>query len=400
MFLLKQSGLEPVNWGGYRTRMVSKYFLLFKTGQAELRCWQNFSHEHKKDITPIIELTRGRKIPRAGKDIAKEDWPFSRGIFNYQKNIDAVTKLFSDNTEVVLDITKEPSLLCAELDEIADSYDGYARWRKFCLERRGDGLLNLIPTLIINPSDNENVEDYKNNVQKQLDDFMNTFRTVAYRALVLQDTEFLYDIILLKDRINFHIHNGRRFILILDHEFILTGTGMLHALRTIQIIQNIKKLVPLIEIVILATSFPSSVTELGGEEEGAFRAEEAYLYDEIMRQINNNKDIYYGDYGSINPIRNDLTFSRGWRPRIDFPTKDRRFFYYRERRDSFTYAEHYISVASKIIHDSRFDKDLQSWGVAQILDAASGHVPSSAPSFWISVRMEMFLQRQVTRLFS
>lgn len=380
--------------------MSNEYFLLFKTAQAETRCWRYFAHPRKNDITPIIELTRGRKKPRAGKDIPEDEWPSTPGIFDYQKNIVVAAKEFAESNSTILDITREPSLMCAELSDMTVSDDGYSRWKAFCVSMQAEGLTNLIPTLLINPSENETPENYKNNVRVQLNDLMDHFGAVAYRASVLHDTDFFYDIALLALDINEHISAGRRFILVIDHEFIRTGTGIIHALRTSQIIQQIRLLTPNVEIVVLATSFPSNVTELGGEENGVFTTEESYLYDEVRRQINNNEGIYYGDYGSINPVRNDLVFSRGgWRPRIDYPTIDRRIFYYREKRLGATYASHYASVASDVLADKKFDGLSGSWGVQQIREAAGGRVPSSSPSFWISVRMEIFLHRQISHRF-
>lgn len=49
--------------------MASDYFLLFKTAQAEFRAWDVLSSNAKEHVFPIVELTRGRKIPKSGKDI-------------------------------------------------------------------------------------------------------------------------------------------------------------------------------------------------------------------------------------------------------------------------------------------------------------------------------------------
>lgn len=381
--------------------MANEYFLLFKTGQSETRCWRHFEHPRKSEIIPIIELTRGRKKPKTGKGVPEDQWSMTPGIFDYQKNLETAVKNFSEVGVSILDITREPSLMCAELSEKTLSDGGYCRWRKFCSQMRSAGLANMIPTLLINPSEGETIDLYKENVRGQLNKLMDDFGAVAYRASVLHDTDFFYDIALLASDINAHISAGRRFILVFDHEFIRTGTGIIHALRTSQLIQRVRQLAPKMEIVVLATSFPSNVTELGGEREGIFPTEESYLYDEILRQINDNEGIYYGDYGSINPVRNDLIFARGgWRPRIDFPTKDRRIFYFREKRDGATYASHYATVAAEVVRDPKFDNLSGSWGVQQIRDAAAGRVPSSSPSFWISVRMEIFLQRQVGQRFN
>lgn len=379
--------------------MANEYFLLFKTAQSENRCWSNFHHPKKNQIVPIIELTRGRKKPKAGKGIPEEQWPSTPGIFDYKKNIAGATENFSSSLTAIVDVTREPSLSCAELSDITVSRNGYSVWRDFCADLRDSGLPNIIPTILVNPSDIETPDEYKQNIIFQFESIIGSFGNAAYRASILHDTEFLYDLILLAPNINAHTSNGRRFLLIIDHEFIRTGMGMLHALRTSQLIQKVREIIPRAEIIVLSTSFPSNVTEIGGAEEGMFRTEETYLYEEIIRQINDNSGIYYGDYGSISPTRNDLVFARGgWRPRIDFTTNDRRIFYYREKREDATYAAHYASVAANVANDPKFSKIPNSWGVKQILEAAAGRVPSSSPSFWISVRMEIFLQQQVGRL--
>ena len=109
--------------------------------------------------------------------------------------------------------------------------------------------------------------------------------------------------------------------------------------------------------------------------------------------------IVYGDYGSINPIRNDnIVMARGWIPRIDVPTQ-REIFYKRERRGENNYSNTYSRVARKIVRDSRFPKNFSyNWGIEQINNCAKGASPGSNPSFWISVRMNIHIQQQIERL--
>ena len=161
------------------------------------------------------------------------------------------------------------------------------------------------------------------------------------------------------------------------------------------------------ELVILSTSFPKFVTDLGDEEEDSFPLEEVFLHEEIAKNKGARTVIHYGDYGSINPIRNDQIIMRsGWRPRIDFPTSEGRIFYYREKREkddegvTNSYASHYASVANNVVNDPSFEKLQDCWGVTQIESAAAGHPPGVSPSFWISVRMEIHMRQQVNRLNS
>ena len=124
----------------------------------------------------------------------------------------------------------------------------------------------------------------------------------------------------------------------------------------------------------------------------------------MEKNIKQDVAISYGDYGSINPLRNDLVFTRGWRPRIDFPTSKNRIFYYREKRSKdkggtySSYGSHYVSVAKKVVGNGAFEDIPESWGVKQIKSAARGFPPGKSPSFWISVRMEIHMLQQIKRL--
>ena len=73
---------------------------------------------------------------------------------------------------------------------------------------------------LINPSDEESEEDYKTNIGNQFDNLMENFSGVAYRTSVLIDPDFLYDLTILKDKINDQLDLGKKFWVELDHEFI------------------------------------------------------------------------------------------------------------------------------------------------------------------------------------
>lgn len=384
--------------------MGSEYFLLFKTAQAEFRTWAALSPDAKQHVFPIVELTRGRKIPKSGIGIAEEDWPTTPGIYQFSGNIANVREAFKESENVIIDLTREEQLSCLEIYDLSKSENGYANWIAFLKAEKGN-FQNLIPTLLINPADQENEDDYKTNITKQLDELMNEFSGVAYRTSVLLDPYFLYDFYVLKDRINNYIENGKHFWIELDHEFIHPGMGLLHAAGTLSLIEKIAEILPGAQIVILSTSFPRSIADIGDPEEDSFPLEEVFLFEEISRNSKQGISISYGDYGSINPLRNDLVFARGgWRPRIDFPTSKKKTYYYREKREKnidgviSDYASHYVSVANKIIRNPLFEDIPDSWGVKQIKAAANGFPPGKAPSFWISVRMEIHMLQQIKRL--
>lgn len=399
--------------------MASDYYLLFKTAQAEFRAWNNLKPSAKSSVFPIVELTRGRKIPRAdknffgeGEHLPEENWVNHTGIYDFFRNVENSREAFIDCEKVIIDLTREDSLSCKEIEDLAISDDGYQKWIDF-LNAEKVNYQSLIPTLLVNPSENENEEEYKQNLELQFSAISDEFSGVAYRASVLIDTDFIYDLMLLANRINDALERGKQFWVILDHEFIRPGMGLLHASTTSGLIETITELIPNAQIVILSTSFPKSIIDLGNPDSDSFPMEEIFLFEEIKKNIGERNSIHYGDYGSINPMRNDIVGFSGWRPRIDFPSSvKKRTFYYREKRDVIgeivedgnkkkiygPYGSHYVSVANKIVNDDAFEDMPDSWGVAQIKLAKDGTPPGKSPSFWISVRMEIHIMQQLKRM--
>lgn len=62
------------------------------------------------------------------------------------------------------------------------------------------------------------------------------------------------------------------------------------------------------------------------------------------------------------------------------------------------YADVYVDVAQKCISDSLFPNDIICWGTTTIKSAAQGFKPGATPSFWLSVRMNIFITEQLKRL--
>lgn len=395
--------------------MSENYFLLFKTADAEKRAWRNLATERKKALFPIIELTRGKQNRGAGKNaegkpLTAEELRNTGNIYGFKKNYRSTLDLMKPCEEVFVDLTREPSLSCFETDQLSTSTDGYAVWVKLLIDLQSDWP-NVLPTLIVNPSEDEDEAKYGDNLRGQFDALAARFKKILYRVSVLEDSEFIYDIALLSERIGAFVEDGGTFYVALDHEYIRPRNGQVHAKRTSQIISSVLEAAPSVEVICLATSFPKSVTDIGYEEYHIFPVEESYLFDVIASE---HKNVQYGDYGSINPIRNDeIIITQGWRPRIDYVSahKGLQTYYFREKRDVLgkdsrtsknilaPYSRHYRSVAAKICQHSPYYEDLpMSWGCDEIKSTAQGDVPSNSPSHWISVRMEIHIVRLLRHL--
>ncbi|WP_392338756.1 hypothetical protein [Loktanella salsilacus] len=395
--------------------MSENYFLLFKTADAEKRAWRNLVLERQKVIFPIVELTRGKKKPKVGKDKDGNQLPAEQlralsGIYGFESNYRSTLELMSPCMELFVDLTREPSLSCFETDQLSKSDMGYQAWVNF-VSSLYKASNNVLPTLIVNPSEDEDEATYVKNIEDQFDAFAAKYAKIAYRVSVLEDSEFVYDIELLKHRFQTFKAAGGTFFIVLDHEYIRPRNGHVHSKRTSAIISSILNVTNDVEIVCLATSFPKSVTDIGEEDFDTFPVEEFYLYEMVRKD---HPNIQYGDYGSINPIRNDeVIITQGWRPRIDYVSDHEGLsvYYYREKRLVLgknpatnqnilaPYPRHYTSVAKKVRNRFPYYQVLkESWGCREIEAAANGNVPSNSPSHWISVRMEIHIIRLLRQL--
>lgn len=354
-----------------------KYFLFFKTGDAELRALENISHS-KKNILPIIELTRGRK--------SKND---TTG--KIAKRMDKLESLFQDK-DICLDLTTDRNLSNDETDILFNPHQGYKEWVKFLLIQKRKGYFRaIIPTILVD-SEDENLE---NNLILQADALCKNFDYVAYRNNIADDGCY-DDIDLIKDKLE---ENGTKLLFIIDCEYIAPLAWNSYAKKISMRITNILKKIKDAKFVIISSSFPKNVVDIGNKDADTFPLNEIDLYNEVIKS-HDRAIVKYGDYGTINPIRNDtVVMVRGWIPRIDVPL-DKEIYYHRMKKVNNTYSDTYIELAKKyIITDSRFPKTLKNnWGIDQIKLCAKGNSPGSSPSFWISVRMNIHIEQQLLRL--
>jgi len=355
----------------------NKYFLLLKTGDAELRSLENYK-EAKEHIFPIIEITRGRK--------SKYD---SIGLI--EKRLDKVKNIFK-NTDVCLDLTTSYDLSNSEIDNLFSYSDGYRSWIEFVNNINNEmAFKSITPTILVDTND----PDLKNNLRLQVQELSTRYSTISYRNNI-QDDGCYDDLENIKDII---AKENPSLLFILDCEYIAPGVWTHFANKIVVRIREILKIIPTIKFIIVSTSFPKFVSDIGNDETDTFHLNEIEIYREVINQIKTN-DIYYGDYGSINPERNDqIIMSRGWVPRIDVPLASE-IFYYRQKRGANEYSEVYSELARNyIMQDVRFPHNLSNnWGIEQIELSADGFNPGSSPSFWISVRMNIHIQQQLKRL--
>ena len=354
------------------------YALVLKTGDAELRALQNLSVD-KLNIFPIIEITRGRK--------SKND-----KIGCVSKRIDKIKNIFK-GTKICLDLTTSNSLSNEEIDELYSFDNGYQKWLDFLISLNNENIFSsIIPTILANVEDS----NFSHNLKLQVEKITENFDSIVYRNSLADDACY-EDIELIKNVIEGSAVN---FYFIIDCEYIAPGAWKSFAAKAKIRIEKINSIIKKTQFIVTSTSYPNNISEIGNDDEDTFRLNEIDLFTDIS---NNFKTFFilYGDYGSINPIRNDgIVMSRGWVPRIDVPLQTE-IFYKRERKGKREYSTTYTLVAKKVSSDYRFPSHLSSnWGVKQIISCSEGYSPGSNPSFWISVRMNIHIEQQLKRLNS
>jgi hypothetical protein len=358
--------------------MDKKYSVIVKTGGSELKAMENLSKEVVKKILPVVELTRGR----AKNTGTKEDPKF---IYPYDSKLRRVKDIFED-VQIALDVTSDEGLSSNEIDDLFESSNGYAKWISLLNELRNS--LNLIPSILRNYND----ENFEENFRGQVASLSENFSEIMYRC-ALDDEGAVDDMQLICECLDERCN----LLIILDCGWVAPASYKDPANVCIDRIQQLKEILEdrQYSIVVCSTTFPNNVSEIGDDRSDTFDLREIDLYKLVAEKY---PEVIYGDYGSINPVRNDqIVMARGWIPRIDVPLKDK-IYYYRERKGSRAYSDTYTSVAKKAVSDVRFPSSVEAWGISQIQKCALGDAPSASPSFWISVRMGTHIIQQINRL--
>lgn len=355
------------------------YALLLKTGDAELKAIENLKTNFN-EVFPIIELTRGRR--------ARND---KIGLID--KRLSRIKEIFKNN-DICIDLTTSSSLSNEEIDRLYSYDNGYQNWIDFLVSLKNEKLFsNIIPTILVNADD----PDISDNLLLQVNKLISEFDSVAYRNS-LSDDACYNDLELIKETI---LYNNSKFYFIIDCEYVAPGAWISFADKAEARIHKINAMIKRTQFIIVSTSFPNNVAEIGKVDQDTFGLIEIDLHSNLSKRIAPLK-ILYGDYGSINPIRNDeVVMSRGWVPRIDVALTFEIYYFRQKRGKDGHYSDTYYTLAINIVRDSRFPKNFTSnWGIRQIINCSEGYSPGSTPSFWISVRMNTHIEQQMLRLKS
>lgn len=359
-----------------------KYIPIIKTGESELKAIRNLSTELKAFMLPLFELTKARKKPKEEEGSIKSNIEFLQENFK--------------NSPFILDLTSDDKLSNTEIDNLLTSQNDYENWVNFCLEQKKI-FDEFYPTVAIVEEKNEEYSDYINKLENQLKKLCSNFKHIVFRAqneAIAKNLILDINNILKKRTIN---NLAKKIIFVLDYRYIN------NSLKSIDIAAKICKVLyslGVANIVISSTSFPKTVSEyMNTSDFVKFKIKEFDFYRNIKQELNDkNINLIYSDYATVNPVRNDnVVFARGWIPRIDVSALDEYIYCRRMRRDKKqSYADVYKNIAKKIVrsdyYNNLLEKGINGWGIQEILNASNDNIGGSSPRYWISVRMNIYIE--------
>ena len=161
--------------------MDSKYWIIVKTGEAEIRALENIPKEILSKTLPLIEITRGRKITKDKTE-----------MHPFEKRLSKLKEIYRGQT-VAIDVTSEESLSSLEVDYLYAPESGYKNWIDFLLQLKNENIFTeIIPTILFNFDD----IDFERNIVQQIHSLKSNFKTILYRSNIAdencyEDIEFI-----------------------------------------------------------------------------------------------------------------------------------------------------------------------------------------------------------------
>lgn len=375
------------------------YFPILKTKPSEIRAFKELDDELKNHVLPIIEMTGARSYTY-NKNCKKAELVGKKrpGDINTKRKtiLDMVgTKRF------ILDITDDISLRYDGIEQLQDSTNGYSLWLKFLLA--DEKFKNqVIPTIQFNTEDLENTFLQVSNLAKEFQYLALKLPGFIFESETINDSR-LYDIKNVTandmiqsviDKVNDLIGEKERLIVIVDFGYIKNleeyESCISSCIKSITNISNIKALL------LSSSSFPSYVKPI---EENEMEIQELKLFNYCRNILKKDNKILHCDFASIHPVQYQ-TNGGGWIPRIDYIYQnnlDLKYCYKRAasnekyKNDS----EEYKILAKRVISADNYEKikDRNNWGDIRISAKANGEEEGKAPSYWISVRANLYMTR-------
>lgn len=339
------------------------YFPSLKTNQSELRALANLGASAHEGLVPIFELTRSRKTSREPEGSA-------------ERRVEQLLDIYQ-RPNFIFDLTTEDDFISPDMELLFDESNGYQNWTTF--------VGRFIPSTAI-PALQYIEGGSRQNFVNQAERLLGAYPGVALRVPI-SDPEAAQIVDMLAGSVG------------LDRVAVVGTLGFLSQEGILAPQQRCERFVQTVlsnrvpgKLLFAGSSFPKAVglPPYGSDMNGTFSAYEFSLFNQLMSS-HRNWNLAHSDYASVHPLRYP-TRGGSWVPRVDIPLADE-FAYERRRRN----VGGYFAAAQEATR--KYGTYLPDcWGSDQVRLASSGTVPGGNPSFWISVRINIWLTRMQQRL--
>ncbi len=336
------------------------YSPTIRTRRAELLGLANVDRAFENGILPVFELTRSRRTK-------------SNPEGSVEKSVEEIVDLV-DGAPFVVDVTSLRSLTNSDVERLLDPDNFFSNWTDFVTAELPE---NAIPVIHLTDPFEEN------SVATQIAALLPRHGQVALRIpSEFEDGEALAEVV------QRATGGGNRLAVYADVGLV-TEKGYGGAIARVREVASIFADLNPGLFASLATTFPSTVTPYG-DDTGSFALNEVRISD-VLKEEFPDLNCIYGDYACIHPL--DMEgMAINWVPRVDVPLDGSLFYHRRRRHDG-----GYVRAAEAALADRRYVA-LNCWADTCVRNSAAGSPDGKAPAFWISVRLNFHVERQLARL--
>ena len=329
------------------------YFPTLRTRQAEMKGLEQLTQHQKQRLLPMLTLGR---------------WPKA---LDFTKSAEKAGNVMNSLPHF-LDLTQDAAHLGDQQRILRDSTNGFAAWRTFVSQYP-----NAIPVvqLVAGARARDQVKQA-------------TLIEAQIGKLAFRIRDFSVDTPLVINALS-AVDDPQNAIVFIDCQYIRSALAA-YVTATVATINQLRSQFPEIIIVVVSTSFPSSVLPFAdaSQQRGSIDIQERDLH----ARIGGSAVAAYGDHGSVHSVVYDETAIMRWSARVDYP---RELSWYFERRKGDQSEAGYVSAAQSIVLS---DSDIGTrgiWGEEMIVQASQGNAYARAPASWIAVRVNIHLARQL-----
>ena len=373
------------------------YFPVLKTRPSEVSAYENLPEDIKDGILPIIEMTGalGYTYP---KNYKIENLRGTKRPGDISKKRKKIMDLV-ENRRFILDITDDESLKYYGLSEkegdLLDPSNGYKAWLSFLtIDKKFKDL--VIPTIQFDTN-------YAMDVMRQMESLDKEFEYIAIKLPAFLSSPSKFDSsIVFNDKIQAVIDfiseqiNIKKLILILDFGYVSSLSKYSNFIK--QGLGSLGDLSELKAVIPVSSSFPNFVVKA----EKPIEIEENKI-STLLKECIKTNNIYHGDFAAIHPTIYKMG-GGGWIPRIDYIVRDEtthqpiQYDYVRGTKRN-TSSE-YFSLAVQVALAPNY-KPIQAekiFGDNAIYLKTQQKAEGNAPSYWISVRSNLYMAAEFLHL--